>query len=70
MSQMDKIRITILKDGTIKTVTDAISGPNHSSAEQFVNGVAEKLGGEMTAEKRHDADPHHFHYHDDVEHQH
>lgn len=69
MGKLDTIKITILKDGTIKTVTDPISGPNHSSAEEFVNGVAAKLGGEMTAEKRHDHGDH-FHYHDDVEHQH
>lgn len=70
MSQLDKMRITILADGTIKTVTDPISGPNHASAHDFVNGVAAKAGGEMSAEKRHDHDHHEHHYHTDYEEQH
>ena len=71
MSSLDKIKITILADGTIRTVTDPISGPNHSSADQFVRGVLEKAGGEATFEKRHDHDHHHdHHYHDEYDEQH
>ena len=39
MATLDKMKITILPDGTIKTVTNPISGPNHSSAEEFISGI-------------------------------
>lgn len=71
MSAMDKMTITILPDGTIKTVTDPISGPNHSSAEKFVSGIEELAGGPSTHEHRHDGEHHHnYHTHDEFEEQH
>ena len=41
----DKIKITILEDGTIKTETDRVSAPNHSNAEQFLLHIAQLTGG-------------------------
>jgi hypothetical protein len=43
----DKIKITILEDGTIKTDTDAVSMPNHSNAEKFLLQVAALAGGDV-----------------------
>ena len=42
---MDKIIITILDDGTIKTETDAVSMPNHQNAEAFLREVGRLTGG-------------------------
>ncbi len=68
--KMDRMEIFVLPDGTLKTVTDPISGPNHSSADQFVRGVIEKAGGEATFEKRGDHEHHdHYHQHDEYEEQ-
>lgn len=58
--QFDEIKITILKDGTIKVVTDPISGPNHYNAEQFLSGISALAGGTTTREPRSDR-PHHHH---------
>lgn len=68
----DNIRIEVLPDGRIKFTTDAISGPNHASAEQFLKYVATLAGGETTRERRTDV-KHQTHTHDHVhdrEHQH
>ena len=42
---MDKLTITILEDGTIKTDSDGISAPNHSNAEGFLREVVRLAGG-------------------------
>ncbi len=42
---MDRITITILEDGTIKTDSDGISAPNHSNAEGFLREVVRLAGG-------------------------
>lgn len=49
----DKITITILDDGTIKSETDKVSMPNHQSAERFLLDVGRLAGGEVTKEHRH-----------------
>jgi hypothetical protein len=41
----DRIKITILDDGTIKTDTDAVSMPNHANAEAFLRETARLAGG-------------------------
>ena len=56
----DRIRVKILKEGTIKIVTDEISAPNHTSAAELVKQIARLAGGETTIEKRTD---HHEHGH-------
>ena len=48
---MDSLRITILEDGTIRTETDRVSAPNHSSAEGFLNFISRLAGGK--SERRH-----------------
>lgn len=44
----DKIIITVLEDGTIKTETDKVSMANHSNAEQFLLHIAKLAGGVTT----------------------
>jgi len=58
---MDKIKITILEDGTIKSQTDEISGPNHANAENFMKAMSRMTDNKMTRTKR---KPDHFHSHD------
>jgi len=60
----DEMTITILKDGTIKTVADAISPANHDNAESFIKGMARLAGGETVRAPR--TDVKHSHTHDDV----
>jgi hypothetical protein len=65
----DKIQIEILEDGTIKVITDPISGPNHVSAEAFLRQMAQLAGGTTTRERRKDVHRHdhghtHTHSHD------
>lgn len=43
----DKMKITIMEDGTIKTDTDKVSLPNHSNAESFLRNIARLAGGVM-----------------------
>ena len=60
----DTLTIEILEDGTIKTTTDAVSGANHSNAEEFLRFVARECGGESTRTRRSDAHAHtHSHTH-------
>jgi hypothetical protein len=62
----DTLRITILRDGTIKTVSDEVSADNHDAAESFLLGVATLAGGETTREQRADKPVHeHTHVHAD-----
>jgi len=41
----DRIVITILSDGTIKSETDQVSVANHSNAENFLLDVGKLAGG-------------------------
>lgn len=68
MANMDTLRIEILVDGTIKTVSDPISAPNHDNAARFVKAMSLLAGGETKVEKRTDAEAlarvkHHKHDH-------
>lgn len=65
----DTIKGEILADGTIKTVTDPISGANHQNAEQFLKGIADLAGGKTTRQKRTDKGHTHTHSHEG-EHEH
>jgi len=59
---MDIIRGEILADGVIKSVTDAVSAENHSSAEAFFKLLAQLTGGPTTRKARGDvAHSHHTH---------
>lgn len=69
MAGSDTMKITVLLDGTIKTVTDPISKANHSSAEAFLLDVARLAGGSTKREKRTDVHRH-PHTHETEEHHH
>ena len=58
----DVIEVEVLSDGTVKTTTDNVSGPNHQNAEDFLQFLASKLGGTVTRQKRPHA-VHHQHQH-------
>jgi hypothetical protein len=45
----DKITVTILDDGTIKTETDKVSMPNHANAAGFLRRMFELAGGALTS---------------------
>lgn len=70
MSDRDIMKIQILADGTIKTVTDPISADNHDAAENFLTTVARLGGGETTREARTDVKREHHHHHHDEGHTH
>ena len=65
----DVMKVTILEDGRIKTVSDPISKANHSSAEAFLLEVARLAGGPTTREKRTDVHRH-PHTHEEETHHH
>ena len=56
--QIDRFTIEILEDGTIKTITDEVSAPNHDNAEQFLRAMAHLAGGETKRQRRNDVKPH------------
>jgi hypothetical protein len=61
----DTLTIWIDDEGTIHTQTDAVSGANHSNAEQFLRYVATLAGGETTRQRRADVHTHtHTHSHE------
>lgn len=62
----DRIKITILGDGTIKSLTDEIGPENHQSAEGFFELLRRLTGGKSTLETRGD----HEHTHEEHGHEH
>jgi hypothetical protein len=54
----DQIKITILDDGLIKVETDAISAPNHVSADELLKLISRLMGGEETRTKRFSSQTH------------
>jgi hypothetical protein len=70
----DRIRLTLLRDGSIKTETDDVSAPNHANADAFLAQMRTLQGGTTTTTRRpearphtHDADAGHSHTHDGFE---
>lgn len=62
---MDTMTIEVLADGTIKTTTGRISGPNHANADAFLKSVEKIVGGTTEIKRRGDAHHHtHDHAHD------
>lgn len=59
----DTLQIEILPDGTIKTITDAVSAPNHDNAENFLRTINRLCGGIFTRERRKDIAHTHSHTH-------
>lgn len=49
----DKIKITVLEDGTIRTETDRVSAINHNNATQFLHEIAKLAGGPVTERHKH-----------------
>jgi len=66
----DKIKVTILEDGTIKVDTDKISGPNHVNAEGFIREMFKLAGGSITRKLKHVAQHLLGHGHDHHDHTH
>jgi len=52
MKDHDVMNVTILEDGRIKSETDGVSGPNHSSAEAFLRTLGRLAGGTVTRQAR------------------
>lgn len=70
MTTMDRIKIEVLADGTIKSTTDAVSPENHQNAETFMKTLGQLTGGEMHREGRGDVAEHHHHHEHGVTHSH
>jgi len=60
---MDRIPIEVLEDGTISITTDAISGQNHQSADEFLKDLAKVAGGTVQIKDRPQKASHHHHNH-------
>ena len=66
---MDAFNIEILPDGTIKSETDKVSGPNHQTAESFLKTLATLAGGRVERTRKpgapleHTHDGKHWHSH-------
>ncbi len=60
---MDKIKIEILQDGTIKMSADQISMPAHMNAEAFLREIARLAGGTTTIKHKHGHSHTHGHEH-------
>lgn len=58
MTKEDRIEFEILPDGSIKVLTEGVSGVNHRNADELLAFVAKLAGGETTVEKRKDAHAH------------
>lgn len=62
---MDALKITILKNGTVRIDTDAISGPNHANAETALRWIAAQMGGTVERQVKGHGHAHtHEHGHD------
>jgi hypothetical protein len=65
----DKIKITILPDGGIKTDNDGISAPNHTNASGFLRRMFQLAGGIVETILKPGAEAHthdgkHYHSHE------
>lgn len=58
MNNQDRLVIEILDDGSVKVETDEISGANHMSADQVLDFLARKLGGETSKARKHQGHVH------------
>jgi hypothetical protein len=70
MHAFDTLEIEILDDGTIKTITNKVSGANHSNAEQFLRHMAALAGGTVERVKRADVQGHTHAQHTQDQHAH
>ncbi|HSE46327.1 MAG TPA: hypothetical protein VLA89_13460 [Gemmatimonadales bacterium] len=58
MQKEDKFIVELLPNGLFKVTTDEISGPNHMTAEAFIDFLARGAGGEVTRSRREDRPMH------------
>lgn len=65
---MDKIKVTILSDGTLKIETDRVSMPNHANAEALLREIISGMGGKV--DQRRKAGHHHHHHEEGHNHEH
>lgn len=49
----DKIKISVLEDGSIKIETDKVSMPNHTNAENFLKEMFKLAGGNLAKKAKH-----------------
>jgi hypothetical protein len=66
----DVIKVEVLKDGTVRSTTGVVSDANHSTAEEFFQVLAQRLGGESTRTPIEDSEHHHHQHEHGHEHQH
>lgn len=55
---MDKIKIKVLDDGSIRIETDKVSALNHTGAENFLREIAKLAGGKVDSKQKHGTQPH------------
>jgi len=67
---MDRLKIEILADGTIKSTSDEVSPENHQAAEAFMRMLAGLTGGSSTRRARGDAPARTTHSHGSTTHTH
>lgn len=59
---VDKIKVTVLPDGSLRMETDKVSMANHGNAEMLFRELAKGMGGNVTkVSKGHN---HHGHSHE------
>lgn len=67
---MDRMKIEILADGTVKSTSDEVSPENHQAAEAFLKMLAGLTGGSSTRRARGDAPTWSTHSHGEHTHTH
>jgi hypothetical protein len=48
----DKMRVTILDDGSLKIETDKVSSANHTNAEGFIREMVRMMGGKQSVKNK------------------
>jgi hypothetical protein len=67
----DKLKVTILDDGTLRVESPSISAANHANAEGVFKLFADIIGGETTRERAGNKHGHaHVHRHGEHSHSH
>lgn len=67
---MDRFKIEVLADGTIKSTSDEVSPENHQAAEAFLKMLAGLTGGTSSRRARGDAPTRSTHSHGTTTHTH
>lgn len=64
-----KIIVDVLEDGTVRSVTGDLSGPQHQAADGFMQYLAQLLGGSVDEQRLAQGHEHgHDHSHDHLHH--